>query len=84
MLICIEKHVLKLEVIKESGINFQSLLLVMSSEISLLHFDYDEVSEKVLIGQRGYGKNFFGICGAKSNGLRKCRGHEKGSYILFK
>ena len=32
----------------------------MSSEMSLLHFDYDEVAEKVLIGQGGYGKIFKG------------------------
>ena len=32
----------------------------MSSEKSLLHFDYDEVSEKVLIGQGGNGKIFKG------------------------
>ena len=30
----------------------------MTSEMSLLHFNYDEVSEKVLIGQGGYGKIF--------------------------
>ena len=32
----------------------------MSSEMSLLHFDYEELSEKVLIGQGGYGKIFKG------------------------
>ena len=32
----------------------------MSSEKSLLHFDYDEVSEKVLIGQGGNRKIFKG------------------------
>ena len=30
----------------------------MSSEMSLLHFDYNEASEKVLIGQGEYGKIF--------------------------
>ena len=37
----------------------------MSSEMSLLHFDYDEVAEKVLIGQRGYGKIFNGKFNSK-------------------
>ena len=30
----------------------------MSSEMSLLHLDYDEISEKVLIGQGRFGKIF--------------------------
>ena len=32
----------------------------MSSKMSLLHFDYDEVSEKVLISQGGHGEIFKG------------------------
>ena len=32
----------------------------MSNQISLLHFNYNEVSEKVLIGQGGYGRVFKG------------------------
>ena len=32
----------------------------MSSQISLLHFNYSEASEKVLIGQGGYGRLFKG------------------------
>ena len=34
-----------------SGIKFQPFLLVISSKMSLLHFAYDEIYEKVLIGQ---------------------------------
>ena len=42
----------------------------MSSEMSLLHFDYDEVSEKMLIGQGGYGTIFKGKFNSEFVGLK--------------
>ena len=56
----------------------------MSTKISLLHFDDDEVSEKILIGQGRHGKIFKGkfyseFVVLKVMELRRHRRHKKGS-----
>ena len=45
-------------------------VLAMSTEMLPPHFEYDDVSDKVLIGQGGYGKIFKGKRGSELVGLK--------------